>query len=134
MRERRCLLIQLLELVLREIPDRETLPRGAIPRERIELAGQYADQRRLACAVRPEKAHTGAWPQAELHIFKHDTLAVAGHYLRQRDEGVRRAIGSAKLEVEGHVHVGRRNALQPVQRLESGLRPARPRAPGQEGG
>src|SRR5678815_589427 len=99
MRERRRLLIQLLELVLGEIPDREALPRGAFPRERIELAGQYPDQRRFAGAVRPEKAHTGARPQTELHIFKHDALAVAGCYLRKRDQGIRRAIGSAKLEV-----------------------------------
>src|SRR4026207_2013640 len=132
MRERRRLLTQLLELVLREIPDRETLPRGAFPRERIELAGQYPDQRRLAGAVRPEKARAGSWPQAELHIFKHDALAVAGHYLRQRDQRVRRAIGSAKLEVEGHVHVGRRDALQPVQRLETALRLPRLRGLGTE--
>src|SRR5688500_2532292 len=122
MRERRCLLIQLLELVLSEIPDREALSRCAFPRERIELAGQYPDQRRFAGAVRPKKADTGARPQAELYIFKHDALAVAGRYLRQRDQGIRRAIGSAELEVEGHVHVGRGNALQPVQSLETALR------------
>ena len=132
MRERRGLLIQLLELVLREIPDREALPRGAFPRDRIELTGQYPDQRRFAGAVRPEKADTGARPQAELHIFKHDALAVAGRNLRQRDQGIRRALGSAELEVEGHVHVRRGNALQPVQRLETALRLPRLRGLGAE--
>src|SRR5258707_46900 len=67
----RLVATQLLELMLREISDRESFAFRAQARNRRELAGEELDQRRLAGAVGSEQADARSGTQGKLDGVEH---------------------------------------------------------------
>ena len=123
MPQRRFVAAQLLDLVLREVADREPVARDAAAGEQRQLAGEQLDQRRLARAVRPEQPEPRARPQRELHALDaRVALAVAERRVLQREQRIGRAQRLRELEIERRVDVRGGDALEPVERLEAALR------------
>ena len=66
--QRRLVGAQLLDLVLREVADRQPLRGVRSPRERRQVAGERLDQRRLARAVGAEQADALAGEDAPVEL------------------------------------------------------------------
>src|SRR5258705_2431164 len=92
MPERRMLEPQLLDLVLREVADRESLAGVHLARHRRQLAAQQLQQRRLAGAVRSEQTDPFARQQRPLQAAQHSATAVADRDVLEPDQLAWRAL------------------------------------------
>jgi hypothetical protein len=128
------ILVQLVELMLREIGDRQFVGARHFTRERREPSGEQLDQRRLAIAVGAKQRDAVVIVDAERHAAEHrGCRIVADGGVVDRDDRRRQQFfrrGKADLaHVLGHQ---RRDRLQPLQHLDAGLGLARFRGFGLE--
>ncbi len=125
--ERRFVVAQHLDLMLREIADREPLVEDRLAGERRELSGDGLDERRFPRAVDAEQAVALAALQREIDIA-HDGLVrrvfhfVAGVRVFQHQERIGRLQRLAKLEGEGRGDVQGRELLHLREHLHAALR------------
>src|SRR5690606_19821744 len=77
---------------------------------------------RLARAVGAKQADARARRQLQLDLLQHGTLAIAQTAFGQVQQRAGYLQGLAETEIERGIHMGRRQFLQALQRLEAALR------------
>src|SRR5690606_7648480 len=122
MRDRRGREIERVDLVLREVADREMGAAQRFAAHRLELAGEELDQRRLAGAVRAEEPDALAGREAQVDRVEHGPAGVADRHVVEADQRLRQPARRTKLEVEAGLGVHRRDLRHPLDHLDPGLR------------
>ncbi len=123
MPERRLRRAQLLDLVLREVTDRQRLCGVARAAARSELPRDRLQQRRLARAVGPEEPDPVAIENSPVEIGENGrALAVAERDVLEAHQLLRGDRHRGERELERAVDVRRRDPLHPFQRLDPALR------------
>src|SRR5262249_44574571 len=117
--------IELLELMLREVADLETLRFEAFAVAHVDRAGQQLDQRRLAGAVRAEQRDAVARHQAQLDARQPYAVAVARRRFVESRKRIRQRFGFAELETDRRRGAHRRDLDHALERLDAALRLAR---------
>ena len=121
--QRRVLLAQLLDLVLREVAEAQALRGVALSAHRRQRSGDGLQQRRLAGAVGAEEADAVAGQDAPVHVRQHRrSLGIAQHRVFEQHELARGLRRRREAELERAVDVRGRDELHPLQRLDPALR------------
>ena len=114
--------VQGVQLVLGEVADRQVLAALQAAAQRLQLAGQGLDQRRLAGAVGTEQTDTRTRHQLQLDLVQHRPLAIAEAAFGQVQQRAGNLEGFAEAEIERRIHMRRGQLFQALQRLEAALR------------
>src|SRR6266705_4892581 len=107
MPERGFLQAQLLDLMLRKVPDTQSLRGQTFSRKRRQLAGDCPQQGRLACAVRAEQADALAGEQRPVDIVENAPVAVTERHVFEAYELARVDFRGRELERERAVDMRR---------------------------
>ncbi|MDT4830455.1 hypothetical protein FQZ97_639200 [compost metagenome] len=113
--------IEGIQLMLGEVADGQVLAARQAPTERRQVAGKGLDQRRLARAVGAEQADARTRSQLQLDLLEHRLLAVAEAAFGEVQQRAGYLVGLAEAEVEGRVHMGRRQFFEALQGLDPAL-------------
>ena len=113
--------LELLQLLLREIADREIRGGGAFSRERRRFAGKQFGQSGFARAIRPEQRDSIERADRDIDAAQDLRAIVAARGIFQGDERPRRFQRLRKLEFEWAVDVCRHDALHPLQHFQAAL-------------
>ena len=121
--ERRRVGVELLDLMLREVADREPLRREPLARARRERPGERLEQRRLAGAVGAEQPDALAGQHGPVEVREdRRRVPVAERDVLEPNELPRGRVDRRKRELERAVDVRRGDPLHPLERLDPALR------------
>ena len=123
----RAVEIEFVDLMLREIADRQFLGARDPARERLQLVGEKLDQRRFAVAVRAEQGDAVVGVDPQRHAVEHRLLRiVADRDVIDRDDRWRQHLLRRGERNLAHVLRHQRgHRLHPLQHFHAGLRLAR---------
>src|SRR5262249_5565329 len=117
--------IELLELVLGEVADREVARSDALAGQGRDRAGEQLDQRRLAGAVRAEQGNAIAGIERQAHAVEHTPGCIAGGDVVEAQQRRRQRSRLAELERDRRGCADRRDVDHALERLDAALRLAR---------
>ncbi len=122
MPQRRLVVAQHLDLVLREVADSEPLAVDGRALQRRERPGDGLDQGRLARAIDAEKPDALLRLQRKLDVLQHPLFRVAGVHVVENQQRIRGTQRLAELERKRRRDVQRRELLHFRQHLHAALR------------
>src|SRR3546814_16881905 len=122
-----AVVIQHVELLLREIADVQAFGRAPLSRQRFLLARQSRDQWSFSRAVLAQDTDAAAAPDHKRNVRQYRFVRLPGRPVAGRDrlqcqQWIRHAHGSGKAYIYAGLGAQRRQRLHPCQRLDPALR------------